>query len=257
MIRKYWLLLCFVLAASCLACGCSAQRKQEEEENKPVYELNERQKKILEENKLSTEYEELSYSQKQAIKAIEEMLQVLEEKYDEPFAYESYAAKSVLENEWLVAYPCSGKNAGMYVKIERRVVDGEEVYVDDYMNLQIRRPFNAYVTEFATSALQTSAVKVYSDVETTLETIPDSYDKLKGKVAGDVLIFIDNAMVSEESVDAFVVTCGQWMRQQEFYGLTQVVLLKDGSLTDVTGFNYTDYLREENYLRREKVWINK
>ena len=56
--------------------------------------LTQRQKDILTEQGLSTEYTELSASQQKAIVAIEEMLSYAEKKYKTSFSYAGYSAQS-------------------------------------------------------------------------------------------------------------------------------------------------------------------
>ncbi|WP_040214971.1 hypothetical protein [Clostridium polynesiense] len=70
--------------------------------------LTERQKQILYDSGLSTDYDSLLQSQKSAIIAIEEMLQAVEKKYGMEFAYSGYTDATPLENETLWAYPKGG-----------------------------------------------------------------------------------------------------------------------------------------------------
>ncbi len=113
LVMKKILLLFLVL----LLCAC---KENTSSDVKDGIVLNERQKSILEKKGLSTEYEDLTYSQQQAIVSIEELLQVLETKYGEEFSYDSYREKSILENEYLIAYPSGGENAGLLVMIMYR-----------------------------------------------------------------------------------------------------------------------------------------
>lgn len=85
--------------------GCGTE-KNEEIDSKIT--LNERQKSILAEKELPTDYEELNITQKAAIVAIEEMLEAIETKYDMEFCYAGYIEASVLEPETLIAYPAGG-----------------------------------------------------------------------------------------------------------------------------------------------------
>ena len=92
--------------------------------------LTERQTEILSAMSLPTEYEALTWTQKKAIVAIEEMLQAVELKYGREFAYAGYTAKGILEPEQLWAYPVDGNRETETFVVTRKTVDGEVVYRD-------------------------------------------------------------------------------------------------------------------------------
>ena len=85
--------------------GCGFWEKEKEpvpgKETKVV--LNERQRELLTEEALPTDFEALPDPQQEALVAIEKMLCFLEEKYGREFSYCGYLAGGVLENEQLIA----------------------------------------------------------------------------------------------------------------------------------------------------------
>ena len=96
-----FLICCFII---CLV-GCGVKIKTEHSQKNSQVELTSRQKKILKEAGLSTNYDDLLSSQRIAIKRIEELYKYLDSEYDEEFIYEGYIAPNSLQDEQLIVYP--------------------------------------------------------------------------------------------------------------------------------------------------------
>ena len=71
-------------------CGCTMNNSDLPNNTESEVSLSQRQKDILAEQGLSTEYTELSASQQKAIVAIEEMLVYVEKKYNTSFSYDYF-----------------------------------------------------------------------------------------------------------------------------------------------------------------------
>ncbi|WP_040214966.1 hypothetical protein [Clostridium polynesiense] len=239
--------------------GCSMDNKPLSKDNTDSgITLNERQKEILSKNDLPTEYNKLNSSQKDAIVAIEEMLQAVEKKYGMEFAYSGYIAENVLEKEQLRAYPASGDKATDSFTVTRIERNGEIVYKDDYINHAVSHLFSSYIEGFVKKEMKIDAVKVFSEITaTSLEAVPEDFSKFHGSVESNNSLFIDSKELSEDQLSSFINKYEKWMKEHQLFGSTQIILLKPDILIRLTKYNFTDYLFEKYYLRREFSYLNK
>ena len=116
-----------------MACGIKAE-SDTEDNNHISYSgrtiLNERQREILVQMELPTEYDELSASQQLAIQRIESMLTYLEDKYEPSFEYAGYIPASLDDEEELIVYQ---KNPdGSNKRLISVKVDKSGNYYDDF-----------------------------------------------------------------------------------------------------------------------------
>lgn len=224
-------------------CGCSDNRSISSDKEKVV--LNERQKMILAESDLPIEYEELGYTQQKSIIAIEEMLQAVEAKYGMEFRYVGYILPGPLNEEKLVACAMDGYDSIDSFSVTREMVDGEYVYTDEYMCVAVRDAFSSYIETAIKTELEMQHVKVFSSIaNTSLEYVPEDYSEMEGTVWGQVTVFLDGGVYSEEQMSEFTLTLKDWMKEHEMECILRVVLLKENILPELNLFNYTDYFKE-------------
>ena len=224
-------------------CGCSDNRSISSDKEKVV--LNERQKMILAESDLPIEYEELGYTQQKSIIAIEEMLQSVEAKYGMEFRYVGYILPGPLNEEKLVACAMDGYDSIDSFSVTREMVDGEYVYTDEYMCVAVRDAFSSYIETAIKTELEMQHVKVFSSIaNTSLEYVPEDYSEMEGTVWGQVTVFLDGGVYSEEQMSEFTLTLKDWMKEHEMECILRVVLLKENILPELNLFNYTDYFKE-------------
>ncbi|MDO5602931.1 MAG: hypothetical protein Q4G07_09200 [Oscillospiraceae bacterium] len=255
---KKLLLACLVLSLMIGVCGCNMENNSQDINTSGVISaaeevvLTDRQKEILTKKGLPADYEALSVSEKSAIVEIEKMLRVLEEKYGVPFVYAGYIAKSPLENQQLLAYPAGGDEMTDVCTVEKKMVDGQETYEDDYINILVRKTYTDYLLKYMNEKLGEGTVKLYATITRT-SLAPDRIeeDGIPGNVAASNMIFLDGAAVDEAAYTAFLKDLGAWLREQQLYGMNQVILLKPDNFLYVTQYNYTDYLSDEYYTKRE------
>lgn len=237
-------------------CGCTmnpnevtppVQNNNAAEDHDTV--LTERQKKILAEQGLPQDYSQLTARQKMTITDIEQMLQAVESKYGKSFVYITYNAEKELESGVLTAYPENGNKQLDAFTVVRDSADG---YVDTYMSVVSRQPFEAYLTAQAVEAAGTDRIKVYSKVlETSLTQENLAPENFAGNLSADSWIFVDGAVVTEEAFAAFSETVTQWLQQEGLYGSVYFVLLKEDHLMLLTKYNYTDYLTGDWVIDRQ------
>lgn len=235
-------------------CGCLMNHPNLSKNTKPEVSLSERQKRILAENGLPIEYDELRISQRSAIMAIEEMLCYVEEKYDTSFSYAGYIAASPLEKEHMLAFPTSGSKMSDTFTITKN----GDTYEDDYINVAINAEFTSYIYENVQSFAPDTEFKVFSKItKTSFLEVPASPPDFDGKVESSLLIFIDGSTFKEEDLGSFKAQFTGFMREHKLYGMAQMILLKEGQIAYPTKYNYADYLSEEHYVSRETLYIKK
>ena len=237
-----------------VVCGCTMNNSDLPNNTESEVALNQRQKDILTEQGLSTEYTELSASQQKAIVTIEEMLVYVEKKYNTSFSYASYCAQSSLEKEHMRAFPTSGDKETDSFTITKT----DAGYEDDYINVAANAIYVAYVCDGIKTILPNTEIKVFAEItKTSLVEVPTVDTDLQGKVESSLWIFIDGATFSGQDLTEFKTNFNDYLTEHQLYGIAQLVLLKDGKIAYPTKYNYTDYLSEEHYAVRETLYVNK
>jgi len=235
-------------------CGCTMNNSDLPSNTESEVSLNQRQKDILTEQGLSTEYAELSASQQKAIVAIEEMLVYAEKKYNTSFSYAGYSAQSSLEKEHMRAFPTSGDKETDCFTITKT----DAGYEDDYINVAANAIYVAYVSEGIKTILPDTEIKVFAEItKTSLAEVPTVDTNLRGKVESSLWVFIDGATLGEGDINNFKTEFSEYLAEHQLYGMAQIILLKDGKIAYPTKYNYTDYLFEEYYTVRETLYVNK
>lgn len=235
-------------------CGCTMNNSDLQSNTEMEVSLNQRQIDILIEQGLSTDYAELSDSQKKAIVTIEEMLVYVETKYNTSFSYAGYSTQSSLEKEHMRAFPTSGDMETDSFTITRT----ETGYEDDYINVAANAIYVAYVSDGIKTILPDTEIKVFAEItKTSLDEVPTVNTDLQGKVESSLWIFIDGATFDGQDLMEFKVSFNDYLTEHQLYGITQIILLKEGIIAYPTKYNYTDYLSEEYYSVRETLYVNK
>ncbi len=245
-----WLILSLTILVIGV-CGCMNKQTDSAGSGENKVTLSQRQKDILAQQGLPTEYDALPAHQQRAIVAIEEMLSYAEAKYDMAFSYAGYAETGPMEAEHLRAYPSAGHMAVDTFTITKT----ETGYEDDFVLVAAGPRFAAYVQEQLQGFLPQAGIKVYAQVtETSLSEVPTAETVLDGKVDGSVWIFVDGEACSGEAFTAFQQQAADFMQEHQLYGMMQFILLKEGNLIYLTEYNYTDYLSPEHYDSRETLY---
>ena len=234
-------------------CGCTMNNSNLPNSTESKVCLSQRQKDILLAQDLPTEYKDLSISQQRAIVAIENMLCYVEEKYNTSFSYAGYIAASTLEKEHMRAFPTSGDIEVDSFTITRT----DDGYEDDFINIITNTKFTSYICESLKSLAPNTEIKVFTEItETFLLEVPTNNADFDGKVESSLWIFVDKATFAEQNLNNFKVRFTTFMKEHELYGITQIVLLREGKIAYLTRYNYTDYLSDDYYVSREMVYIN-
>ena len=235
-------------------CGCMKKQTDDQSNNESKVTLSERQKNILAEQGLPTEYDALPAHQQRAIVAIEEMLSYAEDKYDMAFSYAGYAEAGPMEEEHMRAYPSSGHMAVDSFTITKT----ENGYEDDYIRVAAVPCFTEYLTGQLKAFLPEVEIQVYGKItKTTLAEIPTAETDFDGKVSSSLCVFVDGATCTPEEFETFKAQYADFMQEHQLYGMAEVVLLKEGKLVYLSRYNYTDYLSEEVCYSRDTVSVQR
>lgn len=245
-----------ILASGCITStgqdSTKMSRNIEESTDKQVV-LSERQQQILKEENLPTDYEKLTVSQKMAIASMEEMLQYAEKKYNESFLYAGYVFKSVVEEEHMIAYPENGDKEEDCFTITKT----DDGYEDNYVAVKIQDDFIDYIYDNIISFSNDTPMRVYGTVlGADMEKLPDAISEVDGKVTSSLLVFLDGETFDAEDIQEFEFDVASVLREHELYGQVQFILLNKGILTELSKYNYLDYLDKKYYTIRDDLYIN-
>ena len=206
--------------------------------------LTDRQKQILEQMELPTDYEQLNYTQQHAIKRIEMMLRYLEEKYEMEFSYAGYVPAGAMESEHLTAYPTEdgvGDGAN-YVTVKP---DGE-TFKDNYSDKKIREYYESLVSDFIRDYFQSEqAVFIDYRFSTSLNDISEVTDeKFHYHASTSTLIFVSDTICDEAQIKTFAETFKLWLEEHEIISGSRVSLIY-GDVSGITRENFSDYYKNK------------
>ena len=249
-------------------CGCNmieknndskAEDKNNTETKEKKYNLedvvlNERQKEILTERDLSTNYEELNYTQKRAIVAIEEALLYLENKYNTSFKYVGYIAPGPLDKEKVIAAPKNGTNS-IY---SFDVIKTEEGYSDDYMLILQRESYEEYLKNKVIKEEGINDIRVFSELsKTELTQIPEELDYYEGNVSSSNCIFIYDSRINVDNATSYIERIENLLNEKKLYGSTRIVLLKDNKIEEINDDNFDEYFEDEFILKQKIILVSR
>lgn len=221
----------------------TTQSVQQDEES---VELTERQKEILTEIGLPTDYAELSDREKSAIVAIEDMLTYLENKYNEPFIYIGYVEGRDLEQEHLTAFPENG-SMNDEVTVYRTYEDGEFTCTDNYVNILAapvyQKAMEQYVSNYFTGAALFTEVTDVPGGE-----VPDEESALFTISAVSSLL-LDASAVDEAQIDAFVQDYTTMMEENSagVPSAMDIWLMDADTIKEINAYNYHDALLQAEH----------
>lgn len=237
-----------LLCCICL-CGCNAEISKPTPSNDQnattqkeddLTNLTDRQKQILEQMELPTDYEQLNYIQQHAIKRIEIMLRYLEEKYEMEFSYAGYVPASAMESEHLTAYPTAdgmGEGANLIT-----VKPYGETFKDNYSDKEIREYYESLVSAFIEDYFQSEqAVFINYRFSSSFNDISEvTDDNFHYKASTETLIFVSDTICNEAQIKTFAETFKLWLEEHEIISGSRVSLIY-GDVTGVTRENFSDY----------------
>ncbi len=227
-----------------MLCGCNVKTADSSEEaasKEYTIELTERQKKILRDEGLPEEYDQLTDSQKNAIVKIERVLAYLEETYNDEFEYDGYVSGG-LDGQYVTAkikdtYPAK------YVDVYISYNDDHYEYSDNYKEIIAESEYEEQVTDFLTSYFDPADFQVYIEIS----RLKEEGDSIVERAVGipDIMI---NGVYSEEEVEEAVQGYAEWIAGMEYKngGGADFRIYGSEEYSKINGFNYKDYFSKES-----------
>jgi hypothetical protein len=202
--------------------------------------LTDRQKQILEQMELPSDYEQLNYTQQHAIKRIEIMLCYLEEKYGIEFSYAGYVPAGAMESEHLTAYPTAegiGDGAN-FVTVEPY----GETFKDNYSDKEIHEYYESIVTNFVSEYFNSGQVKVvvyrFSASMKSSDEITNA--SFRYKISTTTLVFVSDTICDEKQMCEFAEEMKLWFEEHEIVSNSRVSLVHTDDVTGITANNFED-----------------
>lgn len=208
--------------------------------------LTNRQKQILREQGLPTEYDKLPFGKQVEIEAVENMLQYLEKRYNEKFEYKSYTPNGIFNEERLEAISVKNKDLGI-ICVTREAKKGKWVYEDDYDESMADEKYKKELFAFLDKAIPGNEAKcvIYTDVSTC-----DSKEKdvIEGSSSYNT---IGLKGISPEQLEKLVKEYDKWMSTKElkYSTATFFVLLKEKEFNNVSESVISDYIHDKKCIK--------
>ncbi len=244
-----------VLLIGMLGCNVNNDKEKKASESTSVVKLTQRQKSILKDEGLATNYEELTYSQKQGIMAIEDMLIYLENKYDKEFKYLKYISPDNMENEKERLRACA---VGGDPKVDSfDVCRTENGFEDNYMLVALRDDYTDYIKGLIVKELNYDKLKVFSDIYTTeLEEIPQDKDSYKSNVSSWKGVYIYVSDISDDEIMRHCKIIENMLKRENIRYDCDVVFLKKDVLDKISVSNYSDYFQPDYCIERYTIKVD-
>lgn len=215
-------------------------------------QLNDRQKRILKEMGLSTNFKELTDKQIANISRIEEILQYLDKKYNKEFEYAGYVEKSALEDEYLLAYSKDGNKNTEIFKVEC----SKNKFTDDYLNLLIRPVYENKMYKRMKCIVKNADLKIYSTIyESDITKVDFGEEDVTKNTKSSTMIFLSSENLNTEDYDSLYGKVKLILMKNQFSGNFQLLIYKKEYFNKLNREIYYAYLDENYYLYRKTINI--
>ena len=187
------IVLCFTIALMFCSCNFINPILRNKSNSKGSYVLCDRQKKILKQEGLPLDYEELDDSQKSAIECIEDIFKYLDKTYPkEKFEYSGYVPYSSLEPEHLIVESQYGEvTVNRYVSTY--LPNFLSSFDDDFKTVKAADIYATVVDDYLAKKYDTDKylVDVYAS-----EYLDDTYDTktIAQNCNGCVSVYVDDSV---------------------------------------------------------------
>lgn len=232
--------LCLLLVT--VSCG-----KQSESESKP--KLSEWQTELLEAKGLPTEYDNLTSEQKHFIDRVGEIIDYLNQKYDEEFIYYDYKPAELMDSEKLYAYPKStGIGNGKYLVTVKARNGGFE---DDYHDFSVGALAEDMVNDFLLTQFKEDEFKLFhraNSCEIKMSEIENG--DFQWKYGGSFGFFITEDACNMDDIEMLAIKYARFLYDHKLSGHHRINILK--KIPDDTGISWNNahlwYDDKSNYI---------
>ena len=126
------------------------------------------------------------------------------------------------------------------------------------MNVAIRENFSSYLTELARQVFKTESVKVFAEVtETTLVEVPSDEKMYNGAVGSKNYIYIDSEYINQQDFQSYVDELEKMFYQNELYGISEIILLKNDEIENLDEYNYSYYDISDRYIEWKEISVQR
>jgi hypothetical protein len=211
-------------------------------------ELNDWQKEVLAAEGLPTEADKLTDAQLRSINRIYEMINYLNEKYDEEFIYAGYLEPAANQTETLYAYPrLLGNDYGRNTVTVRADKDG---FTDDYHDKSVVDYYNELVTEFIHGYFNSDDFVVFTDANACdikkLEVIDCDFQWKLGVFDS---IFLSESICTQDDVEKFAVNFAKYLYEHKMDGRHRINIMKsDFEISKMTYLNLAEYYNSTSFI---------
>ena len=230
--------LCLLLVT--VSCG-----KQSESESKP--KLSEWQTELLEAKGLPTEYDNLTSEQKHFIDRVGEIIDYLNQKYDEEFIYYDYKPAELMDSEKLYAYPKStGIGNGKYLVTVKARNGGFE---DDYHDFSVGELAEELINDWIHSYLGTDDYRYYSRVNAcNIKMSEIENENFQWKYGASNIIFIKMDKYDFDELEKFAVNYAKFLYEHQISGTHRINVMNDWPDYKVNYNNCDKLYHEQKYI---------
>lgn len=249
---KKKIILCLTLILSCFMISCNNEAKKELDlkykysiDYSDDYQLNDRQKNLLDAMGLPKDFSKLDDSQKRSIQRIEHILSYLEEKYGTEFIYSGYIEKGVNESETLYAYQ---KDLGSSYTVTVKAVSDYE-FTDNYSDASVAKYAENLINGFIEDYLNTDDYRYYARTNAChIEMAEIENENFQWKYGASNIIFIKMDEYDFDELEKFAVNYAEFLYEHQISGTHRINVMQDWPDYEV-GRNYcADWYEEVEYI---------
>lgn len=232
-----------ILISLCLLLVIASCGKQSESESKP--KLSEWQTELLEAKGLPTEYDNLTSEQKHFIDRVGEIIDYLNQKYDEEFIYYDYKPAELMDSEKLYAYPKStGIGNGKYLVTVKARNGGFE---DDYHDFSVGALAEDMVNDFLLTQFKEDEFKlIHKTYACDIKMSEIENGDFQWKYGGFWGLFIDEKVCDMEHVEEFAVKFAKWLYEHRLDGKHRIQILHEYPTDEKIWSHYDDLYSNKN-----------
>lgn len=249
---KKKIILCLALTLSYFMISCNNEAKKESDlkdkytvDYSDDYQLNDRQKNLLDAMGLPDDFSKLDDSQKRSIQRIEHMLSYLEEKYGTEFIYSGYIEKGVNESETLYAYQ---KDLGSSYTVTVKAVSDYE-FTDNYSDASVAKYAENLINGFIEDYLNTDDYRYYARTNAChIEMSEIENADFQWKYGASNIIFIKMDEYDFDELEKFAVNYAEFLYEHQIDGSHRINVMQDWPDYEVGLSNCADWYEEQEYI---------
>lgn len=247
--------ICVVFAliiAGCSVTGIKPTDSGTQKEDKVL--LTKRQIFILKEMGLSTNYEDLTNSQKSSIEAIEDIFCYLDKKYpNDEFTYSGYVSgKNPMDAEHLIVYSDYGE-----VTVYRTVTNNGCEYNDNFEERKLGGTLEKKLTGCVQTVVANDSFKLFAEVKKITDDDLNE-DNILSKVWGAASIYV-NETVGTDVFDKMIEIVEAEVKQEALGNAHTIsfAFVKEDQFDKIAYYNYTEMNSEDVLIKRITYSLSK